>query len=147
MDTIKKSICMRKFLFGLWIVPALLGHFDQAVIDFGTITNSGNLASDEANSIKITFNVVVIENTEPDGSQLWITAGAEYYEGNEIWIGQTSYTYRTDTDPSNGTPSPSFEAASSSANTEIGKFGTFESQLKIEGRRIVNLSLIINRMY
>lgn len=42
------------------------------------------------------FNVVIIDNTQPDGTSIWITAGAEYYEGNEIWIGQTSLTYLLD---------------------------------------------------
>ena len=57
-----------------------------------------NPSNTDAHSIKIRFNVVVIENTQPNGTSIWITAGAEYYEGNEIWIGQTSLTYVQETE-------------------------------------------------
>lgn len=72
-------------------------QFDQAVIEFGTIQNSGSSTNAADNSITISFTVVIIENNQANGASIWITGGAEYYNGNEIWIGQTNLPFQRDT--------------------------------------------------
>lgn len=67
------------------------------MVDFGTIQNSGSAITSAANSIVISFLVVIIDNKQTSGVSMWITAGAEYYSGNEIWIGQTALPFLADT--------------------------------------------------
>ena len=71
--------------------------FDQAVVDFGTVSNTGASTADSANSIIIDFNVVIIDAFQTSGTNIWVTAGAEYYNGDEIWIGQTALPFTTTT--------------------------------------------------
>jgi hypothetical protein len=71
--------------------------FDQATIDFDKMINSGVSSVTGDNQIVITFNIVVIQSGISDGTSIWITGGVEYYDGEEIWISQTSLTYLAST--------------------------------------------------
>ncbi|CAF0786583.1 unnamed protein product [Brachionus calyciflorus] len=118
-------------------------QFDQAVIEFGVITNSGLGPSSSANSIVITFNVVIIDNNQPNGTSIWITSGAEYYDGDEIWIGQTALTFQSE-NAITETPTATLlngVSSTSSSNNEIGKFGSFEAKLTLENIRSPTLIL------
>lgn len=39
--------------------------------------------------------MVIIDDSQAAGTSIWITAGAEYYSGNEVWIGQTALPFST----------------------------------------------------
>jgi hypothetical protein len=36
---------------------------------------------------------VITDSDILNGSSIWITTGAEYDSGNEIWVGQTEFNY------------------------------------------------------
>ena len=57
--------------------------------------NKGTSTLDADNSIIIDFNVVIIDAFQTTGTNIWVTAGAEYYNGDEIWIGQTALPFTT----------------------------------------------------
>lgn len=59
--------------------------------------NKGTSILDADNSIIIEFNVVIIDAFQTTGTNIWVTAGAEYYNGDEIWIGQTALPFITAT--------------------------------------------------
>lgn len=75
--------------------------YDRAIIDFGNVTNSiTDLSTETASSIFITWNAVMIQNAATvDQAVYWVSAGAEYNYEMEIWVGQASFTARTNTDP------------------------------------------------
>ncbi|KAK6175217.1 hypothetical protein SNE40_013725 [Patella caerulea] len=63
--------------------------YDWAVIDFGNVTN--NDAADSEHDIVITYEAVMIQNDATVVSATyWISAGAEFNDENEVWIGQAS---------------------------------------------------------
>ena len=61
------------------------------------MVNSGVSSTTAANEIVITFTVVIIQSSITNGTSIWITGGVEYYNGDEIWISQTSLTYEAST--------------------------------------------------
>ncbi|ESP03565.1 hypothetical protein LOTGIDRAFT_171361 [Lottia gigantea] len=65
--------------------------YDWAVIDFGNVTNDGTSPSEH--SIVIKYDAVMIQNEDTQhGNTYWVSAGAEYNEENEVWVGQASFT-------------------------------------------------------
>ena len=52
-------------------------------------------------SIYVTFMVAGIYNYQDNNTIQWITAGASYYFGNELWVGQNSIIYIYDTTKQN----------------------------------------------
>ena len=40
---------------------------------------------------------MIIDALQASGTNIWVTAGAEYYNGDEIWIGQTALPFVTST--------------------------------------------------
>jgi hypothetical protein len=71
----------------------LVIKFDQAIIEFGVIANSGSSASAADNSIVITFSAELIDNGQANGTVIYTSAGAQYFNNTEIWIGQASFAY------------------------------------------------------
>ena len=72
-------------------------QFDKAVIDFGIIVNTNISSIQDDYSINITFMAAAIYNNQVNNTVDWITVGASYYFGNEIWIYQYSIKYIFDT--------------------------------------------------
>ncbi|XP_076447924.1 uncharacterized protein LOC143284788 [Babylonia areolata] len=75
-------------------------YFDRALIDFANVTNSFIDQSDLSfSSIFIVWDAVMIENAQTQhDQQYWVSAGAEYNNEMEVWVGQASFTAKT-TDP------------------------------------------------
>lgn len=66
-------------------------------MDFGTVTNTQATMS----YITITFTITMIDAGLATNTDIWISAGAEYFSGTEVWIGQSTMTYITSTEPVN----------------------------------------------
>jgi hypothetical protein len=56
------------------------------------VQNSGCNTADEC-SIRIEYEAILLENpTTNAGEVYWVSAGAEYNNENEVWVGQASFT-------------------------------------------------------
>jgi hypothetical protein len=79
-------------------------QYDRAILDFGNVTNSGSdLSTETPSSIIIKWDAVMIQNDNTINTNVyWISAGAEYNNENEIWVGQASMTARTDAEVRSG---------------------------------------------
>ncbi|XP_055958297.1 uncharacterized protein LOC126827499 [Patella vulgata] len=72
--------------------------YDWAVIDFGNVTNSD--ANNAEHDIVITYEAVMIHNDNTvQSTTYWISAGAEFNDENEVWIGQASVSPGPTPDP------------------------------------------------
>ncbi|XP_072026582.1 uncharacterized protein [Amphiura filiformis] len=69
-------------------------RYDRVVIDLGTIANDATNGDDQIESeIQIEFYAVMeYNNATQYGDDYWVSAGVIYDGGNEIWVGQTSFT-------------------------------------------------------
>ena len=69
-------------------------------MDFGEVTNLfSNIDEEEANKITIEWCAVMIKNDGTvNGKSYWVSAGAEYNNDNEVWVGQASFTARLSTE-------------------------------------------------
>lgn len=65
-------------------------------IDLGWLKNSGTSTTAADNTITILFNTVVIWNGQSNGQNMYITASVEYYNQTEIWVGQGSMVFQSD---------------------------------------------------
>ena len=72
-------------------------QYDRAIIDFGTVSNSGaDTTNIAASTITITYDAVMVLNgATVNGDTYWVSAGAEYENENKIWVGQASFTADT----------------------------------------------------
>ena len=61
------------------------------------VTNSGASTVTADSTISIIFNVVVIENSQTNGTTIPVLGTVEYNSGQKIWVGQASLVYTTDT--------------------------------------------------
>ena len=69
-------------------------QYDRAIIDFGdvTITETGSTSHHTDQTIVIEWDAVVIKNEAVDETEdYWVSAGAEFNNETEIWIGQASF--------------------------------------------------------
>jgi hypothetical protein len=67
-------------------------NYDRAVLNFGNVTCSGGtINSLNDTSIFIEWDAVMI-NTAVNNTLYWVSAGAEYNNQDEIWIGQAGFT-------------------------------------------------------
>ena len=65
-------------------------------MNLGNITNAGGATEGEDEMIIIEWDAVLIENPEIiDGAFYWVSAGAEFDGGTEVWIGQSSFRLYT----------------------------------------------------
>ena len=73
---------------------ALYLQYDRAVLDFGTVANTGSDTTlPAASKILITFEAVVNNHKSfTDGETYWVSAGAEYLNKAKVWVGQSSFT-------------------------------------------------------
>ena len=68
-------------------------QYDRAILDFGNVTQSGVAASASESRIVIEWDVIRIENPLTlNNTVYWVSAGAEYNDENEVWVGQASFT-------------------------------------------------------
>ena len=70
--------------------------FDQAIIDFNTMYNSGVSGLATNNQIVITFIIYMndISSSQANGYQFWVVSGLEYSGQNQFWIEATQFTYQ-----------------------------------------------------
>lgn len=63
---------------------------DHAVIDFGDISVGSDTSP--LHNIMITWEVITVENRAAQNGTYYASAGAEYKQQSEIWVGQTELT-------------------------------------------------------
>ena len=68
---------------------------DRAIIDFGDVTVNYCNTIEEC-TIVITYEAIMVDDTVQNGSVYWVSAGAEYNNANEVWVGQASFATITD---------------------------------------------------
>ncbi|KAK3109020.1 hypothetical protein FSP39_021316 [Pinctada imbricata] len=100
--------------------------YDRAIINLGNVSNTGCVNEDEC-SIKIEYEAVMVDNNETTQNGVyWVSAGAEYNNEMEVWVGQASFTV----DPSDKTvsDSPTFNFTGPSV-LPIGSAAVFETDM------------------
>jgi hypothetical protein len=108
---------------------------------FGTVNNNNVSQSPTDNQITITFTVVIIDNGQSNQTSMLITAGAEYFNQTEIWIGQITLVYNK-VNVSESLSNLSFGSiVPAIPTTEIGKFGYFYVPLSVYGMRYFNMNI------
>lgn len=80
---------------------------DRAIINLGTVTVNKCDALAEC-TIVITYEALMVDDTVQNGSVYWVSAGAEYNNANEVWVGQASFATITDGLAVPSTPSFNF---------------------------------------
>jgi len=61
------------------------------VIDFGVVTNDGaSNALDTDSMVYIEWDVIMTDTLD-NNTEYWVSAGAEYSNDEEIWVGSTSF--------------------------------------------------------
>lgn len=82
--------------------------FDRAVFNFGNVTNNMNDVTKAENSIlQIDFNATMINpatSSSIKNQTFWVSAGAEYNNQNDIWVGQSMYIAKESNKNVTGTP-------------------------------------------
>ncbi|CAE1260993.1 unnamed protein product [Acanthosepion pharaonis] len=82
--------------------------FDRAVFNFGNVTNNMNDVTKAENSIlQIDFNATMINpatSSSIKNQTFWVSAGAEYNNQNDIWVGQSMYIAKESDKNVSGTP-------------------------------------------
>jgi len=68
---------------------------DRAIINLGNVTVDF-CGSIEECTIVITYAAIMVDDTVQNGSVYWVSAGAEYHNSNEVWVGQASFESITD---------------------------------------------------
>lgn len=75
-------------------------QYDRAIIELGniTLTSSGPGLAHQDEMIIATWYAVMIDNNQTqNGSVYWVSAGAEYEQESQIWVGQASLEANTGT--------------------------------------------------
>jgi hypothetical protein len=66
------------------------------VFNFTDVQNSGSSGTDSDNNLVIEYEAFVVSmDGVSDGATHWVSAGIEYNNSFNVWIGQVSYTMRT----------------------------------------------------
>ncbi|KAK3102212.1 hypothetical protein FSP39_009634 [Pinctada imbricata] len=75
--------------------------FTRGVYNFSDVVNTGGVSTATEHEIKIEFEafVLTVDNIN-DGDTHWVSAGVEYNNSYNVWIGQTSYVIKTGTQAS-----------------------------------------------
>ena len=61
------------------------------MIDFGDVTNDGSSnAQDSDSQIIIEWDVITLDYMD-NNTLYWVTAGAEYNNGDDIWLGSAAF--------------------------------------------------------
>ena len=69
-------------------------QYDRAILNLENVTNSGSSTDQSYHSmVFIEWDAVMIDNAATgNGSLYWVSAGVEYNNENEVWVGQASFT-------------------------------------------------------
>ncbi|XP_063395828.1 uncharacterized protein LOC134680633 [Mytilus trossulus] len=122
---------------------------DRAIINLGTVTvnNCDNAAEC---TLVITYEAVMVDDTVQNGSIYWVSAGAEYNNANEVWVGQASFATITDilaiteTPTFNFTGPPTFPIGSA-AMFEVEMYLPYPSTaLKFDSFSPLNASSVVS---
>lgn len=69
-------------------------QYDRAILDLGNVTGNTDCESSSVDcSVVIDYEALLVET--PEGSEnetYWISAGAEYLNEQNVWVGQASIT-------------------------------------------------------
>ena len=83
------------FLFNLCLQSAYK-IFTRGVYNFSDVTNSNTNPTDSENNLVINYEAYVVSlEGLTDGDTHWVSAGIEYNNSYNVWIGQVSYTMKT----------------------------------------------------
>ena len=71
----------------------LSSQYDRAIINLGNVTVTGPCGNEDECSIKIEYEAVMVDNDQTTQNGVyWVSAGAEYNNEMEVWVGQASFT-------------------------------------------------------
>ncbi|XP_070193766.1 uncharacterized protein [Littorina saxatilis] len=105
-------------------------YFDRAILDFGNVTNTAACNDESECAIVITWDAVMIQNDATvHDAVYWVSAGAEYNYEMEVWVGQASFSAKTDANP-NGFGTPLFNLSGPSSMM-IGESAVFTLDMYI----------------
>ncbi|XP_061187043.1 uncharacterized protein LOC133195201 [Saccostrea echinata] len=100
--------------------------YDRAIINFGVVQNSGCTTADEC-SIYIEYEAILLENPSTNAGEVyWVSAGAEYNNENEVWVGQASFVAFPNDTVVTENPIVNFTGPSS---LSVGSAGVFQVDL------------------
>ncbi|XP_023933545.1 uncharacterized protein LOC106160201 [Lingula anatina] len=106
------------------------GIYDRAILNLGTVENSGTDASTpNASMVFIDYKVYKItSNLTVSGEEYWLSAGASFNNDSDIWVAQVSYI--TETDVFN-TSAPANLTLNGPPQVEIGSAAKFTLDMYI----------------
>ncbi|CAL1532080.1 unnamed protein product [Lymnaea stagnalis] len=70
---------------------------DRAIIALGTVTNNASdLNTNTPSTIRVLYEAVMVENANTaNNKEYWVSAGAEFNQENDVWVGQASFIANT----------------------------------------------------
>ncbi|XP_064633711.1 uncharacterized protein LOC135491664 isoform X2 [Lineus longissimus] len=110
--------------------------FDRAIINMGNLSCASGAQKGEEQKIEvhIEFDAVMV-NCKEQGKTYWVSAGAEYNNENEIWVGQASFKTIgcPATDLIDTTRQPAFTLTNpySSSGLKVGESGQILLEMQI----------------
>lgn len=70
--------------------------YTRGVYNFSDVNNAGSNPADAENNLVIDYEAFVVSvDGLTDGATHWVSAGIEYNNSYNVWIGQVSYTMKT----------------------------------------------------
>nr|XP_022298967.1 uncharacterized protein LOC111107860 [Crassostrea virginica] len=88
--------------------------FTRGVYNFSDVTNSNTNPTDSENNLVINYEAYVVSlEGLTDGDTHWVSAGIEYNNSYNVWIGQVSYTMKTSNPALSKTPTYNLTCPSS----------------------------------
>ncbi|XP_048741910.2 uncharacterized protein LOC125655613 isoform X2 [Ostrea edulis] len=106
--------------------------YTRGVYNFSDVYNSGTSGTDADNNLVIDYEAFVVSVDDvTDGATHWVSAGIEYNNSFNVWIGQVSYTMKTSNPAVSKTPEYNLTSHASATSLAKGELMTvlFEAWL------------------
>ncbi|KAL5014773.1 hypothetical protein ScPMuIL_009043, partial [Solemya velum] len=103
-------------------------QYDRAILNLGNVTGDQSCSNGGSDCVfVIEYEALMVETPTPSNNETyWISAGAEYKDEENVWVGQASV--RADDNATSSTLKPEFNFTGP-AELEIGSAGKFSVQM------------------
>jgi len=113
----------------------VLSQYDTAVIEFGDVTNDGSSnALDTDSMIFIEWDAVTMDTID-NNTEYWVSAGAEYNDHDNVWIGQAGFVSLLDDLSTLSRPAAAYSIVFSSYSSLLSIM--FDSNNRLRERRSI----------
>lgn len=89
-------VCFCKVVNRFFLFQSAFKIYTRGVYNFSDVSNTNTYLTDAANNLVIDYEAFVVSvDGLTDGATHWVSAGIEYNNSYNVWIGQVSYTMKT----------------------------------------------------